>query len=64
MENIDWFVVILVVVMIVLFVRIVYVTLWLSGKVDDSEKMRKLYEKKVNKKIKKYQKEQAKKAKK
>ena len=40
MENIDWFVVILVVVMIVLFVRIVYVTLWLSGKVDDSEKMR------------------------
>jgi hypothetical protein len=61
MENIDWFVVILVIVFFVLLARIIYVTLWLTGHIDDSEKIRKLAEKKLRKKIRKYNKEQAKK---
>ena len=61
MENIDWFVVILVIVFFVLLALIIYVTLWLTGHIDDSEKIRKLAEKKLRKKIRKYNKEQAKK---
>ena len=61
MENIDWFVVVLVIVFLVLLARIIYVTLWLTGHIDDSEKVRKLAEKKLRKKVRNYKKEQAKK---
>lgn len=57
MSGADWVGVIIAVVVILGFARIIYVTLWLTGHVDDSEKLRKLSEKKLRKKFEKLRKE-------
>lgn len=60
MENIDWFVVVLVVVCLIILARIVYVTLWLTGHVDDTERYNKALKKQVQKKAKKFEKDRMK----
>lgn len=60
MGDIDWVAVVIIVVALVIIARIVYVTLWLTGRVDDTKRYNKTLERRVQKKAKKFDKERKK----